>query len=46
MDWFGIEIQAVYFSGEGMEADVRLLPESETEEPPSPTSVRRTDWLS
>ena len=45
-DWYGLEIQAVYFSGKGMEADFRMLLESEEMAPPSPTAVRRPDWRS
>ena len=45
-DWFGLEIQAVYFSGGGMEADFRPSLESEERDPPSSTAVRRADWRS
>ena len=44
--WFGLEIQAVYFSGRGMEQDFRLLSEDTSVEPPTPTAVRRPDWRS
>ena len=44
--WFGLEIQAVYFSGQGMEQDFRLLSEDTSAEPPAPTAVRRPDWRS
>ena len=44
--WFGLEIQAVYFSGEGMSDDFRLLLHDTEEPPPMPTSVRRPDWRS
>lgn len=44
--WFGLEIQAVYFSGEGMRDDFRLLLHDREELPPMPTSVRRPDWRS
>lgn len=44
--WFGLEIQAVYFSGEGMRDDFRLLLHDAEEPPPMPTSVRRPDWRS
>lgn len=44
--WFGLEIQAVYFSGKGMEPDFRLMLESEDIDPPKPTERRRPDWRS
>ena len=44
--WFGLEIQAVYFSGQGMEQDFMLLSEDTSVEPPAPTAVRRPDWRS
>ena len=44
--WFGLEIQAVYFSGDGMRADFELLLENEEETPPPPTANRRPDWRS
>ena len=44
--WFGIEIQAVYFSGAGMEADFQALAEDDGIKPPNPTENRRPDWRS
>ena len=44
--WFGLEIQAVYFSGPGMQRDFEALLEHEAELPPKPTAVRRPDWRS
>lgn len=44
--WFGLEIQAVYFSGNGMLADFELLRDSTEIEPPEPTALRRPDWRS
>lgn len=44
--WFGLEIQAVYFSGQGMEQDFILLSEDPSAQPPAPTAVRRPDWRS
>ncbi len=44
--WFGLEIQAVYFSGNGMLADFELLRDSTDIEPPEPTALRRPDWRS
>lgn len=44
--WFGLEIQAVYFSGQGMQADFELLRENTDAVPPPPTARRRPDWRS
>lgn len=44
--WFGLEVQAVYFSGKGMQADFELLLENNETEPPEPTALRRPDWRS
>ena len=44
--WFGLEIQAVYFSGKGMQADFEKLLVSNDREPPEPTALRRPDWRS
>ena len=44
--WFGLEIQAVYFSGEGMTADFEQLRHDREHLSPMPTSVRRPDWRS
>ena len=44
--WIGLEIQAVYFSGKGMQKDFEMLLESEDALPPKPTAVRRPDWRS
>ena len=44
--WFGLEMQAVYFSGEGMQADFELILRSNDVVPPQPTAVRRPDWRS
>ncbi len=44
--WFGLEIQAVYFSGSGMQADFELLRDNTDETPPEPTALRRPDWRS
>ncbi len=44
--WFGLEIQAVYFSGNGMQADFELLLNNADEKPPDPTALRRPDWRS
>ena len=44
--WFGLEIQAVYFSGKAMQADFELLLENDDANPPASTAVRRPDWRS
>lgn len=44
--WFGLEMQAVYFSGQGMQADFELLLKHTDSAPPEPTAVRRPDWRS
>ena len=45
-DWFGLEIQAVYFSGPGMAADWELLSTDDGVAAPQPTARRRPDWRS
>jgi len=44
--WFGLEIQAVYFSGDGMAADFDLLMKNEDIKPPEPVGKRRPDFRS
>ena len=44
--WFGLEVQAVYFSGAGMQTDFELFLESTSAEPPEPTKRRRPDFRS
>ena len=44
--WFGLEIQAVYFSGEGMKKDFEVLCHDTGRLPPMATEVRRPDWRS
>ena len=44
--WFGLEIQAVYFSGQGMSADFEQLKHDGGHSPPEPTTTRRPDWRS
>ena len=44
--WFGLEVQAVYFSGKGMQADFELLAVNSDTSPPLPTELRRPDWRS
>ncbi|MYJ53788.1 MAG: hypothetical protein F4090_02560 [Nitrospira sp. SB0672_bin_25] len=36
--WYGLEIQDVYFSGQGMDADFRAILNHDGEEPPEPTA--------
>lgn len=45
-EWYGLEIQAVYFSGHGMASDFELLNKDNENLPPAPTAVRRPDWRS
>ena len=45
-EWFGLEIQAVYFSGKGMQADFELMAVNDDADPPAPTAIRRPDWRS
>ena len=44
--WYGLEIQAVYFSGSGMNADFEMLLTATDQHPSEPTAVRRPDWHS
>lgn len=44
--WHGLEIQAVYFSGENMEHDFLCLVNDSLERPPFPQKIRRPDWRS
>ena len=44
--WYGLEVQAVYFSGQGMEADFKALLVSDDPTPPQPAAARRPDWRS
>ena len=45
-EWYGLEIQAVYFSGSGMAPDFELLSQDDGRIPPAPTTTRRPDWRS
>lgn len=45
-DWCALEIQAVYFSGIGMESEFRTLRTDTAAAPPFPDAVRRPDWRS
>ena len=44
--WYGLEIQAVYFSGRGMQSEFDSLQDDTHETPPFPTAIRRPDWRS
>ncbi len=44
--WFGLEIQAVYFSGKGMETEFGRLAQDKGHRPPAPIEIRRPDWRS
>jgi hypothetical protein len=44
-EWYGLEIQAVYFSGEGMRSDFEQLLVDNEAAPPMP-GKRRPDWRS
>lgn len=44
--WYGLEIQAVYFSGAGMPSEFERLREDKHALPPFPNAIRRPDWRS
>ena len=44
--WYGLEIQAVYFSGKGMQSEFLNLRDDAHPKPPFPDAVRRPDWRS
>lgn len=44
--WYGLEIQAVYFSGRGMDSEFERLRDDEHPAPPFPNEIRRPDWRS
>ncbi len=44
--WYGLEIQAVYFSGPGMSSQFEILRDDSSAMPPYPDRVRRPDWRS
>ena len=46
MHWYGLEIQAVYFSGPGMSTQFNILAADDHEIPPYPDHLRRPDWRS
>ena len=44
--WYGLEIQAVYFSGKGMSGEFERMLDDDVVTPPFPNEVRRPDWRS
>ncbi|MDD9955193.1 MAG: NotI family restriction endonuclease [Anaerolineaceae bacterium] len=44
--WYGLEIQAVYFSGKGMTSEFERLLADSSVLPPYPNAIRRPDWRS
>ena len=46
LEWYGLEIQAVYFSGPGMPSEFRALLEETKSRIPYPKQTRRPDWRS
>ena len=46
LNWCALEIQAVYFSGTGMNAEFRNIMNYEGESPPFPSHTRRPDYRS
>ncbi len=46
LEWYGLEIQAVYFSGPGMSSEFRALLDEESPSIPYPSHTRRPDWRS
>lgn len=46
LEWYGLEIQAVYFSGPGMSSEFRALRDEENSSTPYPIDNRRPDWRS
>lgn len=46
LEWYGLEIQAVYFSGPGMSSQFEILSADEDTVPPYPDHTRRPDWRS
>lgn len=44
--WYGLEIQAVYFSGPNMSIEFEILEQDNQSKPPYPNRLRRPDWRS
>ncbi len=45
-EWYGLEIQVVYFSGDGMAREFEQLRSDGGSAPPMPVGRRRPDWRS
>lgn len=45
-DWYGLEVQAVYFSGAGMVPEFERIANDTRKKPPAPVGKRRPDWRS
>lgn len=45
-EWYGLEIQAVYFSGPNMSIEFEVLERDSQDTPPYPDRLRRPDWRS
>ena len=46
LDWCALELQAVYFSGQSMRNEFKMLSEEERDSMPYPAKHRRPDWRS
>ena len=46
LEWYGLEMQAVYFSGHGMQPEFLALRDDQIPAPPFPDAIRRPDWRS
>ena len=46
LDWYGLEIQSVYFSGQRMQTEFERLSQDSNNPPPFPDATRRPDWRS
>ena len=46
LEWYGLEIQAVYFSGSGMQSEFEALVSDTNATAPFPNANRRPDWRS
>ena len=46
LEWYGLEIQAVYFSGPGMLSQFDILSKDDSPVSPYPNETRRPDWRS
>ena len=46
LTWYGLEIQAVYFSGQGMGSEFQAIRDDSRPDAPFPGAIRRPDWRS